>query len=121
MSAGAFTRTRYRADSGDTHPIRVQPETLTAAFGATANGAPTDAIDNPISAKVSNGNRAFGLKPRSVTIVFETNAPTGYKVGSYIRLPILQPALYTNIAAGDSVSYLGGTATVVGKNPERIR
>jgi len=92
MSAGAFTRTRYRADSGDTHPIRVQPETLTAAFGATANSAPTDAIDNPISAKVSNGNRAFGLKPRSVTIVFETNAPTGYKVGSYIRLPILQPA-----------------------------
>jgi len=55
MSAGAFTRTRYRADSGDTHPIRVQPETLTAAFGATANSAPTDAIDNPISAKVSNG------------------------------------------------------------------
>jgi len=87
MSAGAFTRTRYRADSGDTHPIRVQPETLTAAFGATANSAPTDAIDNPISAKVSNGNRAFGLKPRSVTIVFETNAPLATKLALTFACP----------------------------------
>ena len=121
MSAGSFTRSRYRSDSGDTHPIRVQPETLSATFGATANAAPAEAIDNPISAKVSNGNRAFGLKPRSVTIAFLGTAPGGYKPESYIRLPILQPGLYNTIAPGDTVTYLANSATVVGKNPERIR
>lgn len=121
MSAGAFTRTRYLADNGDTHPIRVQPETVAAGYGSTTNTAPTSAIDNPISARVSGGNRAFGLKPRSVTMVFETTAPTGYKLNSYIRIPILQPTLWNTIATGDSITYLGQTATVVGKSPERIR
>lgn len=121
MSAGAFSRSIYEADNGDFHPIRVQPETLAASFGGTANAAGAGPIDNPLSAKVSNGNRAFGLKPRSVTVVFETTAPTGYKTGSYIRIPVLQPALYAAAASGDSITYLGLTATIVGKNPERVR
>lgn len=121
MSAGAFSRSIYEADSGDFHPIRVQPETLLAQFGATANAAGAGPIDNPISARVSQGNRAFGLKPRSVTLVFDQAVPAGYLQNSYIRIPILQPGLYATIAAGDSVTYLGTTATVVGKNPERVR
>lgn len=121
MSAGVFSRSKYQSDDGDIHPIRVQPETLTATFGSTANAAPAGPIDNPLSAKVSNGNRSFGLKPRSVTITFGESPPTDYKSNSYIRLPILQSALYNTISTGDSVTYLGGTATVVGKNPERVR
>lgn len=121
MSAGAFSRTRYLADNGDTHPIRVQPETVAAGYGGTTNAAPTSAIDNPISARVSNGNRMFGLKPRTVTMVFEGTAPTGYKAGSYVRIPILQPTLWNTIATGDTINYLGNSATVVGKSPERIR
>lgn len=121
MSSGAFTRSKYESDDGDVHPIRIQPETLTASFGGTANAAPAGNIDNPLSAKVSNGNRSFGLKPRSVTITFGDSPPEDYKANSYIRLPILQSTLYNTISAGDQVTYLGGTATVVGKNPERVR
>lgn len=121
MSEGVFSRTIYEADSGDFHPIRVQPETLTLTFGSTANAAGAGPIDNPISAKVSNGNRSFGVKPRSVTLVFETTAPTGYKVNSPFRLPILTPALYSTIALYDTATYQGQTAKVVGKSPERVR
>lgn len=121
MSAGSFARSIYEADNGDFHPIRVQPETLTLQFGQAANAAGAGPIDNPVSAKVSNGNRAFGVKPRSVTIVFEAAAPTGYKLNSYIRVPILTPSLYNTISAGDAASYLGTAAVVVGKNPERVR
>lgn len=121
MSAGVFTRSIYEADNGDFHPVRVQPETLSLTFGQTANAAGAGPIDNPVSAKVSNGNRSFGVKPRSVTIVFEANAPAGYKLNSYIRVPVLTPALYNTIAAGDTATYLGTAAVVVGKNPERVR
>lgn len=121
MSAGAFTRSRYLSDAGDVHPIRVQPETITLAYGATTNGATATSLNNPISARVSNGNRQFGLKPRTITVVFETQAPTGYKVGTYIRVPILQPTLWNTIVQGDTVTYLGETATVAGKSPERVR
>lgn len=121
MSAGAFTRTRYLSNDGDVHPIRVQPETISLAYGATTNAATATALNNPISARVSNGNRQFGLKPRSITIVFETDAPDGYKVGSYIRVPILQPTLWNTMVTGDTVTYLGDQATIVGKSPERVR
>lgn len=121
MSAGAFTKARYITDQGDTHPIRVQPETLSLTFGSTPNDPPPPPVDTPLSVKVSNGNRSFGVKPRSVTIAFKVTAPTGYKVGSYIRLPILQPGLYNAINVDDTCTYLSNTATVIGKNPERIR
>lgn len=121
MSAGAFSRTRYLSDGGDVHPIRVQPETVALAYGGTTNAATSTTLNNPISARVSNGNRQFGLKPRTITLVFEGTAPTGYKVGSYIRVPILQPTLWNTIVTNDTVTYLGETATVAGKSPERVR
>lgn len=120
MSAGAFVRSRYLSDEGDVHPIRVQPETIALSYGATTNAATATALNNPISARVSSGNRQFGLKPRTITLVFETDAPDGYKVGSYIRIPILQPTLWNTIVKNDTVTYLGQTATVAGKSPERL-
>lgn len=121
MSSGTFSKTKYESDSGTIHPIRVQPETVGITVGGGTNAAPAGALDSPISAKVSAGNRAFGLKARSITIAFLDTAPTGYKVGSYIRLPILTPTRYSGVAAGQTFSYLGQTATVIGKNPERVR
>lgn len=121
MSAGTFSREIYESDAGTFHNIRVQPETLTFALGANTNEGGAGPVDSPMSAKVSNGNRAYGLKPRSVTVVFEANQPAGYKLNSPIRVPILKPDLYNAIVTGNSVSYLGSTATVIGKSPERVR
>lgn len=121
MSAGSFTRSRYEDDDGNVHPIRVQPETLTASFGGTANAAPTGAITDDISAKVSLGTRQFGLRPRLVTVTFGENPPDGYRTNAYIRIPILRKTVYDGISYGDTLTYLGSSATVAGKSDERIR
>ena len=122
MSEGRFTRSRYEANDGDIHPIRVQPETLTATVGGAANAAPTGAVDNSISAKVSRGNRGFGLRPRFVTFAWnEGAAPSGYDDRTLQRLPILTESVWDGIEVNDPVSYLGGTGVVVSKSPESIR
>lgn len=121
MSSGAFERSKYESDDDEIHPIRIQPETAEATFGGTANAAPAGAITNSISARVSNGNRQFGLKPRTVTLVFNSSPPANYKAGTYIRIPILTQSLYEAIELDTVVSYLGGTPTVVGKSAERVR
>lgn len=121
MSAGAFTKSRYIANNGDIHPIRVQPETLALQFGATPNDPPPPPVDTNLHARVGGGNRGYGLKARSVTIAFKVDAPAGYKVGSYIRVPILQAGLWNAINIDDTCQYLGETATVIGVNPERRR
>lgn len=121
MSSGRYTRSKYEADSGDIHPIRVQPETLAATVGGGANAAPGGTITSPISAKVSKSNRGVGLKPRTVTIVFDEGAaPAGYADNSPITIPVLTPARYTAIAKGATGTYLGAGVTVVSKSPERV-
>lgn len=120
MSAGAFTQTTYELNNGDVCAIRVQPETLAANIGA-ANAAPTAARTLPVTAKVSKGNRGFGIKPRTVALKFTTGAPAGYKADSIITIPILQAANWDAINDGDTGSYLGGTVQVVYKSPERVK
>lgn len=122
MSAGKFTPTKYQANNLDIHPIRVQPETLALAKGASANTAPSGTITpGALRAKVSRGNREYGLKPRAITVVFDSSPPDGYATGTFIRIPILQSSLWESITEGDNVSYLGGTARVAGKSEERRR
>lgn len=121
MSAGAFVRGRYSDDNTDIRPIRVQPETILATFGTTANVQPTAGIDTLPAAKVSGGRRSYGVHARYATIVFETDPPTGYKVNSPIRLPILTKVVWDGIAPGQSVSYLDKTGIVISKTPEYIR
>lgn len=122
MSSGAFDKTKYEADNGDIHPIRVQPETVALAKGGTTNAAPTGTITtDAIRAKVSRGNREYGLRPRYITVVYDTTAPTGYKVGTYIRVPILKSTTFSAISQDDTVTYLGTSARVAGKFPESRR
>lgn len=122
MSAGAFLRRTYRGDDGQNYPIRIQPETLTATFGTTANTAPTSAPDaGLVTARVGGGKRRFGLRARGVVISFPTAAPEGYKVGAYIRLPVLLPTVWDGIAKFQTVSYLGATGEVVSKYREELR
>lgn len=127
MSAGRFSRTRYAAsyDTDAIHPIRVQPETLAlATVGGTpvTNAAPGGAINNPISALVTLGRRARGLRPRSITIQLADGVtpPTGYIAGSVARVPILTEALFADLNAGDDVTYLGVTWQVIGRSPEEV-
>jgi len=124
MSAGRFTRSRYAASYATAiHPIRVQPETIALAstdITPVTNSAPTGAISNPISALVTLGKRARGLRPRSISIqlLSTVTPPTGYVAGSVARVPILQENLYEVLNVGDDVTYLGVEWQVIGKSPE---
>lgn len=120
MSSGAYsTSGKYQSDSGNIYSIRVQPETITATFASVANAAPAGAIDQEVSAKVSKGNRGFGIKPRTVTFRWVA-APDGYEPTTLQTLPVLTSSVYNGIAKGQAVAYLGATGTVVSKSPERL-
>lgn len=122
MSAGAFTRTKYEADNGDIYAVRVQPETLAATFGGTANAAPTGAVDQEGLARIAGGNRRIGIKARSVTVTWSGSPPTGYRDGQLIRVPILTLDLYNSITPNTTTgNYLGTGVIVVGKNAQRGR
>lgn len=115
MSGGTFTDTKYESDAGLIFPIRVQPETVSATIGGTANAAPAGDIDAGLpTAYARGGKRQFGLKARRVTVSFST-PPSGYKAGEILSIPILDPTVFAGIAKGQAVSYLGATGTVKNK------
>ena len=120
MSAGVFLRTRYEADSGEIHPIRVQPETVAANI-AGANAAPSGTTTQSISARVNKTNREFGLRPRFVTVRFTSTVPDGYEADNLYRIPILTPSRFTAINVGASGTYLGSDIEVVSKSPENVK
>lgn len=121
MSAGKFnTDAKYQADGGSIHPIRVQPETVLASFDATVNSVPAAAVDSDFAAKVSRGNRGYGLKPRSVTIRWTGVVPDGYDPDGTVTFPVLQPAAYNAINKSTVITYNGGTGKMVYKSPERL-
>lgn len=127
MSAGIFTRATYEAEYAAPttlflHPIRVQPETITAAIGSVTNEEPTTGTSNPISAVTSRNKRQRGLIPRTVTLQAPaTGQPSGYKPLGITVIPALTPEFYNAAVAGASCSYLGSTFTVVGRSPERVQ
>ena len=126
MSSGAFLRSRYLANNGGIHPIRVQPETLTLAAGGAANNPPGGETDSRISAKVSGGRRQLGLTARNVSFVWDGAVPEGYKLDGVLRLPLLNPAIYNAIDDGVSegtISIGGETFDIrfLGLSPETRR
>ena len=122
MSSGRFIRTVYESDTLDTHPIRVQPETLGLTIEGTPNAAAPGPASSPLSAKVSGGARTLGLVARRLTIQFDEGAaPEGYFGFSALRVPWLVASNYNAIAVGDTGTYLGAPVTVIGLSPERRR
>lgn len=116
MSNGQFTKTRYLADYGAgtaVHPIRVQPETIQLVVGTNGNDAPVGAISNPISAVVSRGKRARGLRPRLIALRTPlTSPPTGMLPGGITLVPALNKTIYTAAESADDdteVTYLGNS------------
>jgi hypothetical protein len=124
MSAGSFTVTRYAASYGDgdqIHPIRVQPETIAASIGGTANNPPSGSQNNPIQCRVGGGRRSIGLRARSVTLRAPiSDPPDGYRPGGITKIPALAEAFYDAAVKGASCSYLGSTFTVVSRSRERV-
>lgn len=122
MSSGRFVRTVYASDTGEIHPIRLQPETLAATIGGAANAAPSGAATSEISADVSRGGRELGLRPRFITGVWEDGgAPAGYDDRTPVRIPVLTPALFNAASVNGTGSYLGANFTIVSKTAESRR
>lgn len=126
MSAGAFIRVAYQASYNPVaiHPIRVQPETLalsvTIGGVATVNTASAANINTPAGVRVSSGRRSRGVNARLIRIQFSGETPEGYRPGSTITLPALNPQLL-NAANGDTGTYLGLPIVVIGTSPETAR
>ena len=116
MSAGPIIKSKYVADyqtPSPIHPIRVNEETETLSVAGVGNDPPPDDINNPISAVVSRGKRAKGLRPRLIFLrAPSTGAPTGYRPGGITAVPALNKEVYAaaEIATdATTVSYLGVT------------
>ena len=123
MSAGAYTSSRYEATyAAQVHPIRVQPETITAAIGSTTNAAPTGALTSPISCSVSRSNRQIGLRARLVRLSYTAaEAPDGYDDrGGILTIPALTATFFNAAIKGASATYLTKNMTVVGRSPEVV-
>jgi hypothetical protein len=124
MSSGVFTDTFYEMSAengGFILTCRVQPETLAATFAATANAAPSGPTTAPGSATISQGRRSAGVNMRYVTIAWTSDPPTGYKPGSTIRIPVLDPAVFAEWTRGATGTYLGTAARIAGRNGETVR
>ena len=125
MSAGVFEISRYQASYGAgtaIHPIRIQPETLSAEVDGVANDAPTGATNNPISAHTSKSNNEYGLRPRFITLrAPDENPPTGYQPRGITRIPALTTAFYNAATKGKDCSYLNVTFKVVSQKAEDVK
>lgn len=125
MSAGVFVNTRYEASyaAATYHNIRVQPETLLADVAGTVNDAPTQLVNNPISAVVSGSNRTLGLTPRKIRLKLPpgTTPPTGYKPEGTTTIPILTRALFDLCQIGGTCTYLGAVWRIQDTLPEKAR
>lgn len=124
MSAGAFIRTLYQLDTGNGGGVcrlEIQPETELLTDGTTVNDAPAGPVTIPITAKVSLGNGANGIKPRSITFAWDDGQQPVNYTGDPLRIPILTEAAFAAYQLGTQLTYLGGTGEVVGRNPERVR
>jgi len=123
MSAGVFSFVTYGAsyETGVSHPIRVQPETLEAAVGGTTNDPLVGDPTNPISAIVSGSRRSLGLHARTISLALVGSPPTGYAETSRVRIPILDPDNFATFAPKNTaVTYLGTTWRVTGSSAEKV-
>lgn len=126
MSAGSFTTVGYPADYGagtNIHPIRVQPETLTATAGGSAN-TPEDiaTATSPISAMVSGSRRGLGLHARTVRLKSPAVPPATYSVNSKTEIPAVSKTFYTAcLVTGATVNYLTTTWVVEGTTAEKVK
>jgi len=104
----------YTAESGDTHPIRLNADSATAGSFAAGATATSDII-----AKVSKSDREFGLRPRGVRL--SRNIGTDEIPNMRYRfLPVATESAYDAAAFNTNADVTVGSLTwqVVTRVPE---
>jgi len=122
MSAGNFTTAFYELSAengGYIMSCRVQPETLAATIGGTANAGVTGPATAPGSATISQGRRTAGVNMRYVVLQWTADKPEGYE-GRTVKIPVLDPAVYADWTKGATGTYLGEAVKVVGRQGETV-
>lgn len=118
MSAGSFQTTVYVADNGVSHPIRVQPETITTANPVGTAGTTT----SDISARVGGSRRTLGLHARGLRLRFPaTGVPDTYLARGVTFIPVFTKASWDAITKGSTFTYNTMTCTVISKVPESAK
>lgn len=110
----AKTTTKYEANDGSIHQLLLEPTRF-----AQAGTPPTGEIDSNIKAKVSKGDREFGLRPRGVRLARVVGtAPDTFR--KYTFLPVLTLTAFASAAfnIGATITIDGTAWEVVGKVPE---
>ena len=115
----AFEVSKYEANNGTIHPIRLNSKTADVA----GNTAPTGATSSEIYAKISKSNREFGIRPRLVTGVNTTEITQGeetYVFRKRVSIPILTKSVYDGAVfdIGATFEYDGEDYTVQSKTAE---
>jgi hypothetical protein len=114
MSTGIFVESVYQAsfDGSFRFPIRIQPETLILNIGGVTNNPPTGGTVIPIHAKVSKGDREYGIRPALVRFAWNGSAPAGYDQDSILTLPLLNSTIKAATGIGVGGSYLSADIIV---------
>lgn len=119
MSAGGFLDAFYTLNDGTVARIKIQPETAALVVQGQTNTIPagTTAVDEYVNV---GSRRRRGVNARKVGVRFVGTPPTGYKAGSTIYLPWLDPDTFPDPRGPKTATYLSADAEFVGVSPERI-
>lgn len=120
MSAGRFENARYESDTLDfIMSARVQPETKELVLGGATNQDAGTTVTLPLRVNISGSRNSLGVKPRTVTLKWSEDPPTGYEANGRLVVPILTKALWDAIDEDITTgTYLGVACVVIGKTPE---
>lgn len=119
MSQGNFELAKYQSNDGKIWPCYAQPETKELSLGGTANAYPSGGYSEGVPIRLRAGRRARGQKVRTVTIQWTGAAPTGYKAGANLVVPVFQQSVWDGYAIGSTGTYLGAACKAVGFYPDR--
>lgn len=108
------TITKYEANGGSIHKIRLTSKTVTIA-----GAAPSGDVDSDIPAKVSKSNGEFGIRPRGLrlTRVVGTGA-TAFR--QYAFVPVLTQTVWNGFEVNGTVTYDGNSWTIATKVNEDL-
>jgi hypothetical protein len=123
MSQGPFQSVFYETSSengGFILRARVQPATIAATIGGSSNSSPTGPSTAPGSATISQGRRTAGVNMRYVTLGWTGAPPTGYS-GDPVRIPVLDPATFTDWTLGATGTYRDTAVEVLSRVGETVK
>jgi hypothetical protein len=122
MSAGVFEFGKYEAEDLKIWSVRMQPETKAFTSASAANDYAIGSITQGVGRlKTRKSPKALGLHPRTVTVAFGSDVPTGYEANAIEKIVVFTKAAYDAYLVGNSGTYLGKAVTIVGKFPEFIK